>query len=309
VSEREAVALAEALAEVRAHALASFGWTHLEVGLEMELGVGLAAEPGALKLVGSVAAPRAIARLRAAITTRLPGAVIDTRAIEILRTDSFVALPAGVTALWRRPDRELPAELATELVAGDGPVELLVGQGGASLVRVPDGTLGWTRQTLGPACAPHRLAAARPLAPAQLAEHARGWIDAPYRLGGTQPAGIDCSALVQRLLATIGALVPRHSADQLAIDPRAGEGRGEAGDIVASWSNDEAPCHVGLAIGGGRIVHASRSRARVVIETVEQWQGRAARLAHVPLAATAELQRRAAGHRGLVDVLALGRDD
>ncbi len=290
-----------AIAAVRRALLASYGWTHLEIEL-------VAIESGRVVLGGVVAAPRAIARLRTAIAAALPYVRVETDAIAILRSDAFVELPDGVTPLWRRPDGERPSELATQLVAEDGPVEALAQQGDATLVRALDGTLGWTRAVLGPSCAAPRMVEAVELACERLPALAGAWQGTPYRLGGTLPEGVDCSGLVQRLLGSIGALVPRHSADQLAIAPTEGDGS-DAGDIVALWSSDEAPCHVGLALGDDAIVHASRSRGCVVIDERAAWRDRAQRLAHVPLAAIAELQRRAAGRRGLGDVLPLGRDE
>lgn len=291
--------VAQAIARVRDDLLATYGWTHVDVELAR-------IDDGGIVLRGTVAAPRAIARLREAIAAALPGVRVEADAIGILRTHEFVLLVEETTELWRRPDR---GALATELARDDGPVEALAREGDATLVRAKDGTLGWTHAPLGPRCEPPRLPAAHALATGELLARAAAWIDAPYRLGGTRRAGVDCSGLVQRLLGAIGALVPRHSADQLAIDPHAGAGQGDAGDLVALWSSDEAPCHVGLALGDDNVVHASRSQSRVVIEPLDGWRARARRLAHVPIASIAELQARAAGTSGLGDVLPLGRDE
>lgn len=96
--------------------------------------------------------------------------------------------------------------------------------------------------------------------------------------------------------------LPRHSTDQLAISPQP-DLCTDIATIVAIWADHEAPCHVGLAVGEGQIVHASRSRAQVIVEPALEFVARARRVAHVPLAAVEALQRRAAGHSDLLAVL------
>jgi hypothetical protein len=102
--------------------------------------------------------------------------------------------------------------------------------------------------------------------------------------------------------------VPRHSGDQFAIAPREGRGDDELGALVLVWAKDEAPCHVGLALGDGRIVHASRSRARVVVDARSDMLARASRIAHVRWDDLAALQQRARGCTSLVEVMAIGSD-
>jgi len=284
-----------AVAAVRADLLARFGWT--------DLAVDLAVTDARIELRGEVVAPRVRARIRAAVEAAVPGLAIDER-LALRRGASWHALPAGVTPLWRRPDER--RELATELLPDDGPVERLASIGAATLVRAPDGTLGWTDAMLGAASDPPRLGGVGPFDRSPLRAVPATWADVPYRLGGTTRQGVDCSGLVQRTMGEIGVRLPRHSGDQLAVAPREGEGPDDLGTLVFLWADDEAPGHVALALGDGRLVHASRSRSRVVVDVRADLLARGRRVAHVAWADLEALQRRAIGHTSLVEVVPLG---
>lgn len=288
-----------AIDEVRAWALAQFGWTHVRLQVD--------GDDGHLRVHGEVVAPRLLSRIRRSLAAAVPGATIDLRGVGWLAGDGFHPVPGDVVPLWRRPDRDDPRERVTELVPADGPLERLAVLDDATLVRVPDGTLGWLQGLpLGPRVPAPCFASPPSWHDGAVAAAVHLHLGAPYRIGGGTPNGIDCSALVQRLLSAIGWRVPRHSADQLAIGPHDGLGPDRAGTLVAQWSELEAPCHVGLALGDGTIVHASRSRREVVIDARDRWCGAAVRLAHVEREAIEALQRRAIGHRNLLEVLALG---
>jgi hypothetical protein len=275
VSEGDAAAVVAAIEAERARAQARFGWTHLE--LEVEAGAPVV-------LRGVVAARGSVVRI-----VRACPFAIDVSAVTVLATGELLALPSAGATLHLRPDRCDASTLTTELDAGDGPVERLQ-RPAATLVRTSDGTVGWTEATLGP---PTVWTEATPVADpaATIGDAWPAWLGAPYKLGGTRLGGVDCSGLVSRLLATAGLRIPRHSADQVAVAPREGLPRG-AGDLVAVWSHDEAPCHVGLALADGMVVHASRSRARVVAEPIAELVARASKIVHVPLAEIVALRVR-----------------
>lgn len=288
--------VAAAIAAVRAEAIATFGWTHLAITARWD--------GHAWVLHGEVVARRWRDRVVAAIGEATAGAPIDARGVTPLRSDRAHALVDPCTPLHRGP--RAPAALVTELVPDDGPVMWLAEHDGASLVRARDGTLGWIRGALGPAVALPRFGAPPPAADLDLVAAARPWQGVAYRLGGTTLAGIDCSALIQRLLRGHGIWLPRHSVDQVAIDPREGPGRGDPGDVLAVWAADESPCHVALTIAPDRVVHASRSRACVVIEPRAALLARVGRVLHVPFVALAALPARLVGAFALDEVLALG---
>lgn len=276
--------------DVRRAAIAEFGWTHLEL-------VATDADDGRVRLHGSVVARGLLEQVRRACAHV---AELDDRGVLGMHTGCFVAVPAEGRTVVRRPDRT--DVIATELDAGDGPVEVLATHGEATLVRVGDGTVGWIHASLGPSTEAPRHEACRHADLAALGRVWSTWIDVPYRLGGTRPTGVDCSGLVQRLLASAGLRVPRHSRDQLAVGPHAGPSVG-VGDVLAIWSADESPCHVGLVIDGSQVVQASRSRSRVVVESVAEFIATARRVAHVPLADVLALQQRAHGRHDLLAAL------
>jgi SH3-like domain-containing protein len=88
-------------------------------------------------------------------------------------------------------------------------------------------------------------------------EAATSMLGAPYLWGGTSPKGFDCSGLVQRVFGHFGVLLPR-DADRMqgALEGAWRGGEGEPGDIL--FFGEERPDHVGIALGGGAFLHASR---------------------------------------------------
>jgi cell wall-associated NlpC family hydrolase len=91
----------------------------------------------------------------------------------------------------------------------------------------------------------------------------------PYRLGGDDPSGFDCSGLVQYVFAQNGRRVARVVAEQY------GEGRPvtrrevQPGDLVFFATSGRRVSHVGIAIGGGQFVHAPSSRGVVRVESLD----------------------------------------
>ena len=88
----------------------------------------------------------------------------------------------------------------------------------------------------------------------------------PYRNGGSDPSGFDCSGFVQWVFAQHGVPLPREVREQFRggqkIDPR----DVQPGDLVFFETVSRGASHVGVAIGGDQFVHAPSSRGVVRVE-------------------------------------------
>src|SRR5207248_10139010 len=82
---------------------------------------------------------------------------------------------------------------------------------------------------------------------------------APYRNGGVDPNGFDCSGFTQYVFGQYGVALPREVRDQFQVGQSVGPDDLQAGDIVFFTTTDPGPSHVAIAIGGDEFVHAPSS--------------------------------------------------
>lgn len=111
------------------------------------------------------------------------------------------------------------------------------------------------------------------------------YMGAPYRLGGDTPAGIDCSGLTKAVYSRFGCDLPRQSRLQADRGTPVGSDALAAGDLLFfSTNRDVGINHVGIYLGGGRMLHSSSRRGGVAVERLagtpyEHWFVTARRLA------------------------------
>ncbi len=89
---------------------------------------------------------------------------------------------------------------------------------------------------------------------------------APYRNGGADPSGFDCSGFVAFVFGQHGVLVPRSTAEQFAATRRIDSRSLEAGDLVFFSTSAPGPSHVGIAISPEEFVHAPSASGVVRVE-------------------------------------------
>ena len=103
-----------------------------------------------------------------------------------------------------------------------------------------------------------------------IAQFAMGFRGVPYRLGGADPAGFDCSGLVQYVFAQYGVAVPRVVEQQWEIGDKIRPSDITPGDLIffnTKKRGDDAS-HVAIAISKDSFVHAPNSSGVVRIETL-----------------------------------------
>ncbi|MFI5861531.1 NlpC/P60 family protein [Streptomyces sp. NPDC051546] len=94
---------------------------------------------------------------------------------------------------------------------------------------------------------------------------ARAQLGKPYVWGATGPASYDCSGLTQAAWRAAGVTLPRTTWDQVKAAPRVSTKQLRPGDLVFFYADIS---HVGIYIGGGRMIHAPRPGAYVREDSV-----------------------------------------
>ncbi|OKL47087.1 hypothetical protein BSR29_04990 [Boudabousia liubingyangii] len=85
------------------------------------------------------------------------------------------------------------------------------------------------------------------------------YLGTPYRWGGTSPSGFDCSGFTSYVYRQVGINLPHSSGAQPGHGRRVSASQARPGDLV--WR----PGHVGIYIGGGKMIHAPRPGKSVEI--------------------------------------------
>lgn len=101
-----------------------------------------------------------------------------------------------------------------------------------------------------------------------IVDRARAYLGVPYVFGGEDASGMDCSGLVQRVLADLGVAVPRVVPDQARVGtevPSLADAR--PGDLIVTRDRG----HIVIYAGDGMILHAPRPGKNV--ELIKNYLG------------------------------------
>ncbi|MDB5125453.1 MAG: mepS 1 [Mucilaginibacter sp.] len=92
------------------------------------------------------------------------------------------------------------------------------------------------------------------------------WWGTPYKYGGQDKAGLDCSALAQLLEQEVyGINIPRTTSQQVTVIKRKYEEELQEGDLVFFDYDGGKFNHVGIYLQNGYLVHASSTKGVMIV--------------------------------------------
>lgn len=105
----------------------------------------------------------------------------------------------------------------------------------------------------------------------RLLKEAESWLGTPYKYGGNDRDGLDCSGLVVQVYQrALDIKVPRTSRAQKDYCATLSKDDLIPGDLIffATGKEEGRVTHVGIFIGDGRMIHASTAKGKVVVSEV-----------------------------------------
>lgn len=105
---------------------------------------------------------------------------------------------------------------------------------------------------------------------------AHEYMGTPYQWGGASPKGFDCSGFAQYLYGKAGISIPRTTYTQWQAGRPISQNQLRPGDLVffkGSDSRGGLPGHVGIYIGGGKMIDAPHTGSDVRIDSVASFGG------------------------------------
>ncbi|HHV65193.1 MAG TPA: NlpC/P60 family protein [Peptococcaceae bacterium] len=88
---------------------------------------------------------------------------------------------------------------------------------------------------------------------------ALSWQGVSYRWGGLTREGVDCSGLVQKVFRELGIELPRSSYEQFRMGVGIPKANLEPGDLVFFNTNGAGASHVGIYLGDGQFISATKN--------------------------------------------------
>ena len=132
------------------------------------------------------------------------------------------------------------------------------------------GCAGGPPRDAEPAPSTIAMPAASPAADAfadRIVHEVRSLVGVPYRLGGADPMGLDCSGLVRLVFARSGVVTPRTALAQQEAASRVEFDELRPGDLVFFRLPDP---HVGIYLGAGEFIHAPGSGRTVTTARLDE---------------------------------------
>lgn len=94
-----------------------------------------------------------------------------------------------------------------------------------------------------------------------------------YKWGGNGPYQYDCSGFTKEVFAKSGIKIPRVSREQAKVGRKISKHQLRKGDLIFFHSKkSKVVDHVGIYLGQGKFIHASRFHKRIVISPLREYR-------------------------------------
>ncbi|NEW60793.1 C40 family peptidase, partial [Sulfurovum sp. bin170] len=102
---------------------------------------------------------------------------------------------------------------------------------------------------------------------------AKSMLGKTYKWGGNGPYKYDCSGFTKEVFEKNGIDIPRLSKDQAQIGEKIRKNQLQKGDLIFFHSKKSTIVdHVGIYLGRGKFIHASRFHKRIVISPLREYK-------------------------------------
>lgn len=125
-----------------------------------------------------------------------------------------------------------------------------------------------SRVPTGKAPAPISVPAA-PGKPGKVVKVAHGLIGTPYKYGGTNPRGFDCSGFTSYVFKQAGIKLPRTAKAQFKYSQRIKRSQLSLGDLLFFRLSGRKISHVAIYAGDNRFIHAPSSGKQVSYDSLD----------------------------------------
>lgn len=98
---------------------------------------------------------------------------------------------------------------------------------------------------------------------------AKKMLHLPYRFGGNNFSGLDCSFFVKKVYSMVGIELPRSAREQFTMGVPVKKDELKPGDLVFFRTYAKFPSHVGIYLGDNLFIHASTRSKKVTIDSLE----------------------------------------
>lgn len=99
-------------------------------------------------------------------------------------------------------------------------------------------------------------------------DYAMQFLGTPYKWGGKDPSGFDCSGFVYYVFSHFGIALNRVAQDQASNGTHVDAANLQVGDVLCFYSGTDYIGHVGIYIGDGKFIHSATSNTGVIITEI-----------------------------------------